>query len=94
MYQFVARVDDGIRIYINGTLIMNEFREQSSRTFTSAVKLGAGNYNIVVEYVQYGGGSDLAMYWDFLGNPDAPAAVQVVPVVPITGPVPYLPPLP
>jgi LysM repeat protein len=93
VYQFVARVDDGIRIYINGVLVMNEFREQSSRTFTSNVKLGAGNYNIVVEYVQYGGGSDLSLYWDFLGNPDAPQPqVQVLPAV--VGPVTYIAPLP
>ncbi len=94
VYQFVARVDDGIRIYINGVLIMNEWREQSSRTFTSAVKLGAGNYTIVVEYAQFGGSSDLAMYWDYLGNPDAPApAPQVLPAA-VTGPVPYIAPLP
>ena len=95
VYQFVARVDDGIRIYINGVQIMNEWREQSSRTFTSNVKLGAGNYTIVVEYAQFGGSSDLAMYWDFLGNPDAPApAPQVLPQAMPTGPVPYIAPLP
>ncbi len=94
VYQFVARVDDGIRIFVNGVLIMNEWREQSSRTFTSNVKLGAGNYTIVVEYAQFGGSSDLAMYWDYLGNPDAPApAPQVLPAV-VTGPVPYIAPLP
>ncbi len=94
VYQFVARVDDGIRVYINGVLVMNEWREQSTRTFTSNVKLGSGNYTIVIEYVQFGGGSDLSLYWDFLGNPDAPAAPMVVPSVPIVGPVTYIAPLP
>jgi hypothetical protein len=91
VYQFVARVDDGIRIYINGNLIMNEFREQSTRTFTANANLGAGNYTIVVEYVQYGGNSDLSLYWDFLGDPNAP---KVIPMAPIVGPVPYYAPLP
>jgi LysM repeat protein len=91
VYQFVARVDDGIRIYLDGNLIMDQFREQSTRTFTANANLGAGNHRIVIEYVQYGGTSDLSVYWDFLGNPNAPA---VVPYAPITGPIPYYPPLP
>lgn len=78
VYQFVARVDDGIRIYVDGTLIMDQFREQSTRTFTSEVNFGAGNHTIVVEYVQYGGTSDLSLYWDFLGDPNAPAVRQMV----------------
>lgn len=91
VYQFVARVDDGIRIYLDNQLIMNEFREQSTRTFTANANLGAGNHSIVIEYVQYGGTSDLSMYWDFLGDPNAP---RVVPLAPIYGPIPYYPPLP
>ncbi len=91
VYQFVARVDDGIRIYLDGNLIMNEFREQSTRTFTANANLGAGNHSIVIEYVQYGGTSNLSLYWDFLGNPNAP---NMTPFAPIQGPIPYYPPLP
>lgn len=87
VYQLVARVDDGIRIYLDGNLIMNEFREQSARTFTANVNLGAGNHSLVVEYVQYGGASNVSLYWDFLGDPGGPRAAAV-------GPVPYFPPLP
>ncbi|MDW8351788.1 MAG: PA14 domain-containing protein [Anaerolineae bacterium] len=87
VYQFVARVDDGIRIYLDGNLIMNEFREQSARTFTANVNLGAGNHSIVVEYVQYGGTSNVSLYWDFLGDPGGPRAAAL-------GPLPYFPPLP
>lgn len=87
VYQFVVRVDDGVRLYLDGNLIINEFREQSTRTFTANANLGAGNHSIVVEYVQYGGLSDLSLYWDFLGDPGGP---RVAPM----GPVPYYPPLP
>jgi len=87
VYQFVARVDDGIRLYLNGNLIMNEFREQSARTFTANANLGAGNHSIVVEYGQFGGTSNLSLYWDFLGDPGGPRAAAM-------GPVPYYAPLP
>jgi hypothetical protein len=87
VYQFVARVDDGVRLYLDGNLIMNEFREQSTRTFTANANLGAGNHSIVIEYVQYGGTSNLSLYWDFLGDPGGPRAAAM-------GPIPYYPPLP
>ncbi|MCS6774124.1 MAG: PA14 domain-containing protein [Anaerolineae bacterium] len=71
VYQFVARVDDGVRLSIDGNLIINEFREQSARTFTTQAALAEGNRGIVIEYVQFGGDSNLSLYWNFLGNPGA-----------------------
>jgi LysM repeat protein len=95
VYQFVARVDDGVRIFINGVPVMNEWREQSTRTFSSFVKLGSGNYTIVVEYAQFGGSSDFGLYWDYLGNPDAPQPPQpqVLQVIPASGVI-VIPPQP
>lgn len=87
VYQFVVRVDDGVRLYLDGNLIINEFREQSPRTFIANANLGAGNHSVVVEYVQYGGLSNLSLYWDFLGEPGGARAASV-------GSVPYYPPLP
>ncbi len=69
VYQFVARADDGVRLYVDGNLILNEWREQSARTFTAQATLSEGNHTITIEYVQYGGQSNLSLYWNFLGNP-------------------------
>ncbi len=88
VYQFVVRADDGVRLYLDGQLIINEFREQSARTFVANANLGAGNHSLIVEYVQYGGQSNLSLYWDFLGDPGGPRASA------LPSPPPYFPPLP
>ncbi len=71
VYQFVVRADDGVRLYVDGNRILDEWREQSARTFTAQATLSEGNHTITIEYVQYGGQSSLSMYWNFLGNPGA-----------------------
>jgi hypothetical protein len=50
--------------------------------------LGAGNHSLIVEYVQYGGQSNLSLYWDFLGDPGGPRASA------LSSPPPFFPPLP
>ena len=52
-YVFHVTVDDGIRIWLNNKLIMNEWRPQPVRTFTTSIELKAGEpYRLRVEYFQ------------------------------------------
>ncbi|WP_210513845.1 PA14 domain-containing protein [Hymenobacter terricola] len=52
-YVFHATVDDGMRIWLNDKLILNEWRPQPVRTFTTSIKLNAGEpYRLRVEYFQ------------------------------------------
>lgn len=63
-YRFVARVDDGVRVYVDGQLIMNEWREQPYRTFVNDISLGAGQHYVTVEYMDVGGEAALQVYWE------------------------------
>ena len=63
-YRFVARVDDGVRIYVDGQLILNEWREQPYRTFVSDYAIGAGQHYISVEYMDVGDAAALQVYWE------------------------------
>jgi outer membrane protein OmpA-like peptidoglycan-associated protein len=52
-YVLHATVDDGIRIWLNDQLVMNEWRPQPVRTFTTTVELKAGQpYKLRVDYYQ------------------------------------------
>ncbi|HEX8657348.1 MAG TPA: PA14 domain-containing protein [Hymenobacter sp.] len=52
-YLFHATVDDGMRIWLNDQLILNEWRPQPVQRFTVAAKLQAGEpYRLRVEYFQ------------------------------------------
>ena len=70
-YQISARVDDGVRVYINGALLINEWHVADGKTYTGFLELPAGQYPIVVEYLEFGGAATLL--FDILPfNPAAP----------------------
>ena len=57
-YTFNARADDGVRILVDGQLIMNEWRDQGPTNFSATVNLSAGTHSVVVEYYENGGGAE------------------------------------
>lgn len=50
-YTFLATVDDGVRLWLDGRQLLNEWRRQPSRTYSAEVEL-AGNtyYTLRIEY--------------------------------------------
>jgi uncharacterized protein YraI len=69
-YMVSARADDGIRVYVNGALIINEWHVASGQTYSGFVNLPAGQYPVVVEFIEYGG---LASLQFSLSPTNAPA---------------------
>ncbi len=50
---FQATTDDGIRIFVDGTVVMDEWRDQTATTFTAETgELAAGTHEVVVEYYE------------------------------------------
>ncbi|MFQ3567740.1 MAG: PA14 domain-containing protein [Aggregatilineales bacterium] len=54
-YRIETRADDGVRVFVNGVLVINEFGPASGRTFTADLTLPAGPNNFQVEFVEFGG---------------------------------------
>ncbi|MFN8023531.1 MAG: collagen-binding domain-containing protein [Acidimicrobiales bacterium] len=54
-YQFVAGSDDGVRVYLDGTRIIDAWGDRSYGTSTATVAVGAGNHTIVMEFYENGG---------------------------------------
>ena len=68
-YIFHVTVDDGIRIWVNDKLIINEWRGQAMSTYTAAVVLAATQpCRLRIEYCQYGLDSRALVTWE---RPDA-----------------------
>ncbi len=63
-YRFVARVDDGIRVYLDGQLILNEWREQPNRTFVADTYISPGLHYVSVEYLEASGEAAVQLYWE------------------------------
>jgi hypothetical protein len=63
-YTFKTKSDDGIRLWINGTRIINNWTDHSVTSNTGTINLTAGlKYDIVLEYYENGGDAIAELYW-------------------------------
>jgi hypothetical protein len=69
VYRFTATSDDGIRVWVDSTLIINAWNDHAPTTFTADHSLGTGHHLVVVEFYENGGGAVARMSW----APQAPA---------------------
>jgi LysM repeat protein len=63
-YRFIASSDDGVRVYVDDVLVVNNWREQAYATASGDINLGAGNHYIRVEYFDAGAQATLSLYID------------------------------
>jgi hypothetical protein len=54
-HTFTATADDGIRVYLDGTLVIDQWKDQSATTYTTSRQVTAGNHELKVEYYEHGG---------------------------------------
>ena len=56
-YRFTATSDDGMRLYVDGALKIDQWRDQATTVSTADVALAAGTHTLIVEYYDNGGGA-------------------------------------
>jgi hypothetical protein len=52
VYRIEATMDDGMRVFVDGNLVLNEWRDASARTRTVDVAIGAGDHDLRVEFYE------------------------------------------
>ena len=60
VYRFALRADDGVRLYIDGLLIIDEWHDADGRTYTRDVQMSAGNHSLRIDYYEHTGGAAVA----------------------------------
>jgi len=70
-YQFTVQTDDGVRLYINEQLIIDEWRDQED-SFAAGIDLN-GYTNIRIEWYENSGNAKLHLHWNKV--PKSPATV-------------------
>lgn len=60
-YTVYLTVDDGARIFVDGALILDAWREQPPTNYSTTVYLNAGAHNWRVEYFQGAGGAQISV---------------------------------
>jgi lysophospholipase L1-like esterase len=76
-YTFSTESDDGVRLWVNGVLVINQWINQAPTVVTSSTTLNfsAGTlYRVVLEYYDSGGGAVARLRWAYPGQ-----ATQVIP---------------
>ncbi|WP_347597831.1 PA14 domain-containing protein [Acrocarpospora sp. B8E8] len=56
-YRFTATGDDGLRLYVDGQLVIDKWIDQPATTYTTDRALSAGSHTVVLEYYEAAGGA-------------------------------------
>ncbi len=77
-YTFYTESDDGVRLWVNNQLLIDNWTDHAQTTDSGQIQLQAGNfYNIRIEYYNAGGGSAVQLKWSRNGVPPT----EVVPIL-------------
>jgi sulfur transfer complex TusBCD TusB component (DsrH family) len=66
-YRFHVAADDGIRMWLDGSLIIDQWKDQGTTEYIADRDLTAGNHTLKVEYYEYGGGAIARAWWELIG---------------------------
>lgn len=67
-YRFSVRSDDGVRVWLDTALIIDQWRDAAGVTYTADQTLAAGTYTLRVEYYERGGGAQIQFWWERPGD--------------------------
>jgi glucose/arabinose dehydrogenase len=74
-YTFTTTSDDGVRLWVNGQQIINNWTDHAPTDNSGTISLTAGNYyDIRMDFYENGGGAVAKLFWAYPGQ-----ARQVVP---------------
>lgn len=60
-YRFTLRSDDGVRLFVDGFLVINEWHDADGRAYTVDVNLAGGTHTLVVEYYENLGNASVGL---------------------------------
>jgi uncharacterized repeat protein (TIGR03806 family) len=86
-YTFYTTTDDGVRVWVNGQLLIDHWVNQGPTTWSGAIALKAQQrYNLRMEFFENGGGAQAMLAWS------SPSTAQVIipqtQLYPVTNPPP------
>jgi hypothetical protein len=67
-YRFFVHVDDGLRLYVDNVLILDEWRDGAARQRSVDHWLGGGLHTIRVDYYEHGGEAGVRLWWEPKGG--------------------------
>jgi LysM repeat protein len=77
-YRFYAKVDDGVRVSVDGHLIIDGWRDGGFRLYAADKALFRGRHTVVVDYYERTGEARIAFWWKKVSDkePATPPATE------------------
>lgn len=72
-YRFTTTTDDGVRLWVNGQMVIDRWQPQAATTHTADVAVAGGSVPVQMEYFEGGGTAVAALTWAKISSPPAPA---------------------
>lgn len=80
-YRFSATADDGVRLWVNGQLVIDQWRPQTATTYTADVTVPGGAVPVQMAYYEGGGTAVAALTWTKIAGAPAPAPQPQPPTI-------------
>jgi hypothetical protein len=77
MYRFTTTTDDGVRLWVNNHLLINQWRDQGATSHSGKIYV-SGDVSIKMEYYENGGAASARLIWTRLGDEPPPPPPDVV----------------
>ena len=91
-YVFTATSDDGVRVTVDGTVIIDQLGAGGLNTFQSTVALSGSSHSITVEHVEQTGDAQISFSWQLSTSATAgPTATQGPTLTPSNTALPSIP---
>jgi hypothetical protein len=77
-YEFTATSDDGIRLWVDGQLLIDQWKDQAAATYKATKTLTAGEHQVKVEYYENAGLAVAKVSWAKVASSPPPSASSPV----------------
>ncbi|TGN20440.1 hypothetical protein EHS15_04325 [Leptospira idonii] len=69
-YKFTTKTDDGVRLWVDGKQIINQWKDMGATDFSAELELSSGKeYSFKMEYYDKGGDAYAELSWESLSTP-------------------------
>jgi len=77
-YRFHLAGDDGIRLWVDANLIIDQWKDQGRTEYTAERDLSGGSHSLKVDYYENGGDANITLWWEAVGGSGcSPSADQI-----------------
>ncbi|NPV06845.1 MAG: hypothetical protein HPY83_02640 [Anaerolineae bacterium] len=69
LWRFTTETDDGVRLYVDGRLVIDRWHDMSRTAHSAEVELSEGPHHVRMEYYEHMGAAFARLTWEWLGVP-------------------------